>query len=70
MRVALITGSCGLVGSESSIFFSQKGKWNIQTDNSSFELDYKDTFSVPVGSNISIKIEEKNESLLNCVSQI
>ena len=39
-------------------------------DNSSIELDYKDTFSVPVGSNISIKIEEKNESLLNCVSQI
>ena len=53
-----------------TIFFSQKGKWNIETDNSSIELDYKDTFSVPVGSNISIKIEEKNESLLNCVSQI
>ena len=51
-------------------FFSQKGKWNIQTDNSSFELDYKDTFSVPVGSNISIQIDEKNESLLNCVSKI
>ena len=53
-----------------TIFFSQKGKWNIETDNSSIELDYKDTFSVPVGSNISIKIDEKNESLLNCVSQI
>ena len=53
-----------------TIFFSQKGKWNIETDNSSFELDYKDTFSVPLGSNISIQIDEKNESLLNCVSQI
>ena len=53
-----------------TIFFSQKGKWNIQTDNSSFELDYKDTFSVPVGSNINIQIDEKNESLLNCVSKI
>ena len=25
MKVALITGSCGLVGSESSLFFSRKG---------------------------------------------
>ena len=25
MKIALITGSCGLVGSESSIFFSKKG---------------------------------------------
>ena len=25
MNIALITGSCGLVGSESSIFFSNKG---------------------------------------------
>ena len=40
------------------------------TKKQRFELDYKDTFSVPVGSNISIKIDEKNESLLNCVSQI
>ena len=25
MKVALITGSCGLVGSESALFFSKKG---------------------------------------------
>ena len=35
MRVALITGSCGLVGSESSIFFSQKGFKIIGIDNNS-----------------------------------
>lgn len=35
MRVALITGSCGLVGSESSIFFSQKGFKVIGIDNNS-----------------------------------
>ena len=33
MRVALITGSCGLVGSESSIFFSKKGFKIIGIDN-------------------------------------
>ena len=35
MKVALITGSCGLVGSESSIFFSQKGFKIIGIDNNS-----------------------------------
>ena len=33
MRLALITGSCGLVGSESSIFFSKKGFEVIGIDN-------------------------------------
>ena len=33
MSVALITGSCGLVGSESAIFFSKKGFDIIGIDN-------------------------------------
>jgi len=33
MKVALITGSCGLVGSEASIFFSKKGFKIIGIDN-------------------------------------
>ena len=33
MKVALITGSCGLVGSESSIFFSKKNFKIIGIDN-------------------------------------
>ena len=33
MKIALITGSCGLVGSESSIFFSKKGFKIIGIDN-------------------------------------
>ena len=35
MKIVLITGSCGLVGSESSIFFSQKGFKIIGIDNNS-----------------------------------
>jgi CDP-paratose 2-epimerase len=35
MKIALITGSCGLVGSESSIFFSKKGFKIIGIDNNS-----------------------------------
>ena len=33
MSIALITGSCGLVGSESALFFSKKGFDIIGIDN-------------------------------------
>ena len=33
MKIALITGSCGLVGSEASIFFSRKGFKILGIDN-------------------------------------
>ena len=33
MKIALITGSCGLVGSESAIFFQKKGFKVIGIDN-------------------------------------
>ena len=33
MKIAIITGSCGLVGSESSIYFSKKGFKIIGIDN-------------------------------------
>ena len=33
MKIALITGSCGLVGSESCIFFAKKGFKIIGIDN-------------------------------------
>ena len=33
MSVALITGSCGLVGSEASLFFSKKGFEIVGIDN-------------------------------------
>ena len=35
MSLALITGSCGLVGSESALFFSKKGFDVIGIDNNS-----------------------------------
>ena len=35
MKIVLITGSCGLVGSESSLFFSKKGFKVLGIDNNS-----------------------------------
>ena len=38
MGVALITGSCGLVGSDASFFFSKKGFDIVGIDNNSRKL--------------------------------
>ena len=42
MSVALITGSCGLVGSEASIFFSNKGFKILGIDNNARKFFGKD----------------------------
>ena len=38
MGIALITGSCGLVGSDASFFFSKKGFDIVGIDNNSRKL--------------------------------
>ena len=38
MSVALITGSCGLVGSEASLYFAKKGFEILGIDNNSRKL--------------------------------
>ena len=38
MKIALITGSCGLVGSESATFFSKKGFKILGIDNNTRKL--------------------------------
>ena len=53
-----------------TVLFSQNGNWDIKFENSKVNLRSKDTISVPLNSNISIKIDEKEEGLLNCVTQI
>ena len=39
-------------------------------NNTEIYLKPKDTFSVPINSNLSIKIDEQQDCFLNCVSQI
>ena len=50
--------------------FAQKGVWQINIDDFEIKLNYKDTISVPINSNVSIEVNENEESLLNCVTQI
>jgi CDP-paratose 2-epimerase len=65
MSIALITGSCGLVGSESSIFFSNKGFKIVGIDNNSRKSFFgKDGDITWVKKKLKKKL--KNYSHYNC----
>ena len=53
-----------------TIMFSRTGKWEIMIDDFQCVLNAKDTISIPVNSNVNIKIDENEECYLNCVTQI
>ena len=53
-----------------TIMFSQKGSWQIKIEDFIMELNSKDTISIPINSKVTIEINEQDESLLNCVTQI
>ena len=56
--------------SKPSIMFSQKGSWQIKIEDYEIKLNAKDTVSIPINSRVNIEINEEEESLLNCVTQI
>ena len=53
-----------------TILFSRTGKWEIMIDDFQCILNPKDTISIPINSNVNIKINEKEDCYLNCVTQI
>ena len=53
-----------------TILFSRTGKWEIMIDDFQCILNPKDTISIPINSNVNIKINEKDDCYLNCVTQI
>ena len=53
-----------------SILFSQTGHWKVKINDSEINLKSKDTFSVPINTNLTIEIDEQQDCFLNCVSQI
>ena len=53
-----------------TIMFSQKGSWQIKIEDFIMELNSKDTISIPINSNVNIKIDENEDCYLNCVTQI
>ena len=59
-----------LIFTKPTIMFSQKGLWKIKIENDIFEINSKDTFSVPLNTKLSISIENIEDCYLNCVSKI
>ena len=53
-----------------TIMFSQKGSWQIKIDDFLMKLNPRDTISIPINSQVNIEINDDEESLLNCVTQI
>ncbi|MDC2971180.1 cupin domain-containing protein [Candidatus Pelagibacter sp.] len=53
-----------------AIMFSQKGSWQIKIDDFLIKLNPRDTISIPINSQVNIEINDDEESLLNCVTQI
>ena len=53
-----------------TIMFSQKGSWQIKIDDFLIKLNPRDTISIPINSQVNIEINDDEESLLNCVTQI
>ncbi len=53
-----------------TILFSRIGKWEIMIDDFKCILNPKDTISIPINSNVNIKINENKDCYLNCVTQI
>ena len=56
--------------SKATIMFSQKGSWQIKIDDFLIKLNPRDTISIPINSQVNIEINDDEESLLNCVTQI
>ena len=59
-----------LIFTKPTIMFSQMGLWKIKIENDIFEINSKDTFSVPLNTKLSISIENIEDCYLNCVSKI
>ena len=59
-----------LIFTKPTIMFSQKGLWKIKIENDIFEINSKDTFSVPLNTKLNISVENIEDCYLNCVSKI
>ena len=59
-----------LIFTKPTIMFSQKGLWKIKIENDIFEINSKDTFSVPLNTKISISVESIEDCFFNSVSKI
>ena len=69
MSTVLITGSCGLVGSEASTFFSQKGfkvAWDLRVDNRLDSFSFA-AISLQCPRELGFSADIDNENSVDCI---
>ena len=58
-----------LIFDKPTILFSQKGTWKVKIEKDEFNINSKDTFSLPLNTKVSVSIDNNEECFLNCVSK-
>ena len=58
-----------LIFDKPTILFSQIGNWKIKIEKDEFNINSKDTLSIPTNTKVSISIDSNKDCFLNCVSK-
>ena len=72
-NLSVLKGKKGLIEDlifdKPTILFSQKGDWRVKIEKDEFNINSKDTFSLPLNTKVSISIDNDEDCFLNCVSK-
>ena len=72
-NLSILKGKQGLIEDlvfdKPTILFSQKGNWKVKIEEEEFNINSKDTFSLPLNTKVSISIDNSEDCFLNCVSK-
>ena len=72
-NLSILKGKQGLIENlvfnKPTILFSQKGNWKVKIEEDEFNINSKDTFSLPLNTKVSVSIDNNEDCFLNCVSK-
>ena len=72
-NLSILKGKKGLIKdlvfNKPTILFSQKGNWKVKIEDEEFNINSKDTFSLPLNTKVSVSIDNNEDCFLNCVSK-
>jgi quercetin dioxygenase-like cupin family protein len=72
-NLSILKGKQGLIEDlvfdKPTILFSQKGNWKVKIEENEFNINSKDTFSLPLNTKVSVSIDNNKDCFLNCVSK-
>ena len=72
-NLSILKGKHGLIEDlvfdKPTILFAQKGNWKVKIEENEFNINSKDTFSLPLNTKVSVSIDNNEDCFLNCVSK-